>query len=68
MNRSKLYLTASAVRGSPSWNFTFSRSLNVHSMPSSEKDHDLARWGMSSVEVALVETSGSMISRYTRTE
>ena len=34
-SRSKFTFTASALKGVPSWNFTFSRNLNVNSVASS---------------------------------
>ena len=43
--RSKLTLTASALKSVPSWNVTPCRSLKVHIKPSRETDHSVARPG-----------------------
>ena len=45
MCRSRLYLAASAVNGSPSWNFTPGRSLIVTVLPSVEVSAPSASWG-----------------------
>ena len=43
--RSRLNFAAAASNGSPSWNFTPSRSLIVTSLPSGEIWWDSASWG-----------------------
>ena len=39
------YTTSSAVIARPLWNFTFPRSVNVHTSPSGDVCHDVARPG-----------------------
>jgi hypothetical protein len=48
--RSKLKMTASALKSVPSWNLTPSRSVQVHSVLSSLAVHSVARAGIGVVE------------------
>jgi hypothetical protein len=64
--RSKLAQTASALNGSPSVNFTPSRNVNVHSVPSSFGFHSVASSGAMSAVPGLVPIRLSNICRVTR--
>ena len=46
LRRVKVNRTSSAVKGFPLANFTFGRSLNVYSLPSLERSHEVARTGV----------------------
>ena len=58
--RSKVYLTASALKGVPSWNVTSSRSLKLYSVASSLTVHSVARPG-TKTPGSLCHTSGSVM-------
>ena len=49
IQRSKFQTTAFASNGSPSWNFTFLRSLSVHTLPSAEASAFSASAGWTAV-------------------
>src|SRR6266851_7504456 len=59
LQRSKLNLTASALKSVPSWNLTPFRRLNVQVRPSDEACHFSARAGSTSVVPGLKRTSPS---------
>ena len=66
--RSMFHTTAAASSGAPSWNFTFRRSWNVHTVPSRETSHFSARAGSTSVVAPRYFTRPSKTWRVMRDE